>query len=304
MITSKLKKMVLDTEDDILINAFEMNDTMKKFFSNNPELKSTVDQLEVEVKEFGGRFWILEGFFPVEDRKLWLEGIELLMNINPLVIDDIRDYLLTNYDDPMIKTGTNLDKRSTKNDSNTNLGLKKKESKVRGMVHVKQKSVKVGSIDKNTTRNRAPSNSNSKDRRGKQTNNATFDKSFDSDEDSLMNKVRNPIKLDQLRPPYVWNFPIDLYKEEKPQDEEKKHEIRNVDPINFYTDGRVKKFLEILFKIKQKVMSHCIEKKGEIWKFFFEKTIAIWNISYIFSDRKTFEKKFESSRMLDENLMI
>jgi hypothetical protein len=28
-----------------------MNDTMKKFFNNNPELKTTVDQLESEVKE-------------------------------------------------------------------------------------------------------------------------------------------------------------------------------------------------------------------------------------------------------------
>jgi hypothetical protein len=300
----QIEKMALDTDDDILINAFQMNDTMKKFFNNNPELKTTVDQLESEVKEFGGRFWILEGFFPVEDRKLWLEGIELLRNINSLVIDDIRDYLLTNYDDPMIKTTTNIDKKSTKNDSNTNLGLTKKESKVRGMVQVKPKSIKSGFNEKNSTRNRAASNS--KDRRGnnKQSVNQTFDKSFDSEDDNLLNKARNPIKLDQLRPPYVWNFPIENYREEKPQDEEKKFEIRNVDPTNFYTDGRVKKFLDILFKIKQNLMNHCIMKKGEVWKFFFEKTIAIWNISYTFSNRKTLEKKFDSTNMLDENLII
>ena len=63
-----------------------------------------------EVNKFG-RFWLMEYYFPPDDREKWLEAIEILSNVNKLVQEDIRDMILLRND----KVNETSDKKSTTN---------------------------------------------------------------------------------------------------------------------------------------------------------------------------------------------
>jgi hypothetical protein len=136
--------MPLEIEGGHLINAFELNENSKKIMEGSPELKLISDRLESEIKEFGGRFWILEGFFPIEDRKLWLEGIDILRNINTFVIDDIRDYILSSYNE--IEKINNEKKMNKNTETNSNTS-KLRESK-RTLPILREKTIKTNSNTK------------------------------------------------------------------------------------------------------------------------------------------------------------
>ena len=82
----------LMSEDNELIFSYEIYGLIANLF--NDTVKEKKKKYDEEAKKFG-RFWISEGFFKKEDKSLWLQAIDLLSEINILVREDIRDYLIT-----------------------------------------------------------------------------------------------------------------------------------------------------------------------------------------------------------------
>ena len=132
------------------------------------------------------------------------------------------------------------------------------------------------------------------------------EKSFESDDESILHAgkahTKNTINIENLRPPNVWNFPIDLL-HKKVKDEDKKIEIKNADPRNFYRDGRVVKFLELLDKIKTKLIEYCIGKNDEKWKYYFDCVLKTHRISYnYYADmKKKSEDPNEENNVLSQD---
>jgi hypothetical protein len=102
-------KHEIDGPNNIAFNAYEHNVEIKKGISDN--YRDTEKMLWDEINKFG-RFWLMEGYFPPEDRDKWLVAIESLSNINRLVQEDIRDMILTGNDE---KFKTNLAKDKNEN---------------------------------------------------------------------------------------------------------------------------------------------------------------------------------------------
>jgi hypothetical protein len=247
--------MDLDGIESYVGNTFEMTDQIKKL--NSPEIQERNAKFNSEKIELGGRFWVFEGLFDPQDRILWLEAIEILGTINNLVQEDIRDYLLHYSEENRL----NEEKKQ----------FAKKESKKQLLI-----------VRGNSSRDRAPSVKGKRGQVKKKTQGA-HDKSYESDDESIMiNKAKIPLKLDGLRPPHVWNFPIQILqniKRKAEHDDEKRNEIRIIDPTDpkIYRDGRVKKFLEYLNKIKFLMMQYCEQQKDNIWKDYYDKTLEVIN---------------------------
>jgi hypothetical protein len=121
----QIQNKSLENENNMICEAYDLSESYKILLQNKPELKESKEIFEKEMKEFGRRFWILEGFFNHEDKKLWLNAIEMLKNINNLVVDDIRDLLLTHYPKEKVP----------KNDNNSKI-IEKKKSKNKMLVIV------------------------------------------------------------------------------------------------------------------------------------------------------------------------
>ena len=89
-------KHEIDGPNNLALYAYEHNSEIKKGISENyREIEKT---LWDEINKFG-RFWLMEGYFPPEDRDKWILAIESLSNINRLVQEDIRDMILTGNDE-------------------------------------------------------------------------------------------------------------------------------------------------------------------------------------------------------------
>ncbi len=203
-------KYELDSQNNYLINAWYYTDSMKK--QTNTEIEETKILLHKEIEEFKSRFWILEGLFNPADRDLWMDAINLLKEINIVVQDDIRDYILTNYDPYNIPTANKKNLLKTDSDKNNiNISIKKNQS-IKNM--------------RKESNNRAMSNSKAKkpvNRRNNQQLDKT-EKSIESDDESVIGKnlkIHNPNNLELLRPPTVWNFPVEKVLN-KVKDSEKK----------------------------------------------------------------------------------
>ena len=281
----QITQMKLGSDENYILNAFEHTEATKKLAQS---MEETIEKLHNEIKEFGGRFWILEEFFNPEDAGLWLEAVEMLKDINLTVIDDIRDFILTNYEH------TNPQHQ---NDDHNNISAKKETRKdiMRKGSTIKlmsQKSVKklkdLNYKSSPATKPKKPAykvGSNAlnlnQDNKG--------DKSDLSEDDSVIvanSKTLANMNLENLRPPFVWNFPIEQILSKRSKESEKKAEVRNVDPKNFYKDGRITQFLEILSKIKVKMIEFCRTSKPNKWLYFVENVLKIHGITYAFADLK------------------
>jgi len=281
-------KYELDTDSNSLINAWYYTDMMKK--QTNPEIEDIKSKLFSEIEEFGGRFWVLEGLFDPADRSLWMDAINLLKDINIAVQDDIRDYIIKNYEH--YKNPDDFKRETSKKDT------KKDNSRISTNKMSSLKTLKKESTNNRMTSSKGKKPGNSQ-RRGH--HNGRNEKSFDSFEDSVMqrnHKVISSIKIDEYRPPNVWNFPIEKLKIEK--DEENKIKIRDIDPRNTYKDGRVMVFLELLNKIKSKMLAFSEEKKAENWKYYFECVLKSHEIVYNFYS----EKKKKKNENPDETVIL
>lgn len=272
------------TEAQKLIHTSEIEDLKRSFFN--------------EVELFEGRFWILESLFNPEDKDLWLEAIEILKDINILVQDDIRDFIITNYqhfNNPEKEKEKEEKKKGSRRESRK--GSNAKISSVK-----KIKNIETG----NTNRNQAIK------KKGNLRRQHDKEKSFESDDESILHAgkhVKNTINLDTLRPPNVWNFPVDLL-QKKMKDEEKKIEIKNSDPRLFYKDGRVVKFLDLLEKLKCKMIEYCVGQNDEKWKYYFDCVLKTHGISYNFyadkivkktNEEENFNSNEESKDVLSQN---
>ena len=73
--------------------------------------KDTEKNLWDEINKFG-RFWLMEGYFPPEDRDKWIQAIESLSNINRLVQEDIRDMILTGNDEKYKNSNSKIENQT------------------------------------------------------------------------------------------------------------------------------------------------------------------------------------------------
>jgi len=82
--------MELESNDYLLLNTWDL-----KVYENamTKEIKEKIAHYDKEREKYG-RFWMLEGFIRPADKEIWIDALMLLKDINTLVIDDIRDYIL------------------------------------------------------------------------------------------------------------------------------------------------------------------------------------------------------------------
>jgi hypothetical protein len=251
----QLEEMPIDIPEKIVINAYEISDDLRPLY--NPTVQEIMDKFDDEKLLFEARFWLLEGFFNVEDRAQWLDAIEILRTINNLVQDDIRDFLLLHHQQHLLRNNNDIKRRSSRSSS-------KKLQSGKSLKHIKPENLI----------NRKPKKKTIK---GMTVKLDLHDRYFDSEDESMLtNRPKIPIKLDNFRPPNVWNFPIDKLR--KNMKEEDRIEIRTVDPRDFYKDGRVKNYLDLLEKIKINMLEHCaLKQPNNIWKYLLDRTLAIFH---------------------------
>ena len=271
----------LMNEDNELIFAYEIYGSFKNFFKE--EIQEKKKKYEDEMKQFG-RFWISEGFFKKEDKNLWLEAIDLLSEINILVREDIRDYLITGKKKEEFE---DRDDTSSKNnssflDQNSSVSIKSK-SKTAKKGKNKLKSIK---------RQKSITKTDSKSKRIRHHSSRKYSSLSTSEHNKLPRDINN------LRPPSVWNYPI--YRIEKIILDGGKKEIRNVNPTVCYKDGRVDKFLKLFEEIYQNTMKYFLSSSADLWDYFYSKILKALRISYTTS--KELKAEEELKRQIEEEL--
>jgi hypothetical protein len=242
------------------------------------ELNVVIKNLEEEIVKYGGRYWILEGFFnSKQDKEDWINAIEILRNINDLVQDDIRDYILQLHRE---KEKEGLSKPKERKESHRS-GSKKTFGSSNSLSKINPKERVTSGKDRRKSKKGTHNLAKRMD-----TNH-----SIESDDDSIINTKKTDFKADNLRPPYVWNFPIEDIKMQqflKSQNKENKllddnimtMDVRKVDPRDFYKDGRVREFLKLLDKLTYRMLEYSEKDKYNIFVFFLECTFNSLDIYY------------------------
>ena len=270
-------KHVLDSEDNLVINAYELKDTLKKALTE--EMKVKIDTLWKEINQYG-RFWLMEGYFPPEDKDKWLEAITLLDSINILVQEDIRDMILLNAESKM--------KEESKNESKQIEESKLNDTTEKDSKHPHKRNSKILKSQRAVKRSPSIRNVNKKKSSRKE--------SLEVTEEDLVKPL--PKKLDNLRPPIVWNYPIErviqmknesLIKEKK---EIPKVDIRKVNPNICYQDKRVERFVD-QFDVLFKNAINYAKSKGNSWEYTYLKILNVFQIEYQYTPDELNPKKEE-----------
>ena len=321
-------KHEIDGPNNIALNAYEMNAQMKKGISEN--YLETEKIFWDEVNKYG-RFWLMEGYFPPEDRNKWLLAIEYLANINKLVQEDIRDMILKgndekyrNFSPNKVEKGKDNNQNNKKNissnkllntdntlsDSSINFGHEKKKEKISS----RQQTKKRNDSRKGTNASKRSNHRENSEKEKKKGSQRRTD-SMDSTDRIIVSLPKNK---NGLRPPFVWNFPIERIeqirnnlqkekekieevhrnrnkrltkKQQKPQldiifkEEQKKNEIRNVNPYPYYHDGRIERFIDLFNEIFINCMKYA-KSKGNTWEYVYCKILSVFGIEYAFSKPK------------------
>ena len=130
--------------------------------------------------------------------------------------------------------------------------------------------------------------------------------------------VSLPKNKNGLRPPFVWNFPIERIeeirtklqkekekieevhrnknkritkKQNKPQleivfkEEQKKNEVRKVNAYPYYHDGRIEKFIDLFNELFMNCMKYS-KSKGNTWEYVYSKILQVFGVEYIFAHPK------------------
>ena len=320
-------KHEIDGPNNIALYAYEHNVEIKKGISDN--YKDTEKLLWDEIDKFG-RFWLMEGYFPPEDRDKWLNAIESLSNINRLVQEDIRDMILTGNDEKFKASSLNEKENNNQYLSRNNLigdKLTSSNKILNTENSISDTSMNILSNEKKTikksTRSQAKKRNSSKkgtniskhsgqrDKEKKPTRKESLDSS-----DRIIASL--PTNKNGLRPPFVWNFPIERIeeirektkrekerieevhknkskrltkKQPKPKldivfkEETKKNEIRKVNAYNYYHDGRIIKFMNLFDEIYNNCMKYA-KTKGNTWEYVYCKILQVFGIEYVFSQPK------------------
>ena len=274
----------LMNEDNELIFAYEIYGSFKNFFKE--EIQEKKKKYEEEMKQFG-RFWISEGFFKKEDKNLWLEAIDLLSEINILVREDIRDYLITGRKKEEFEDRDDMSSKNNSSfmDQNSSIsGISKSKTAKKGKNKLKplKKQKSLTKTDSKTAKNKRIRHHSSRKYSGLST--------------SEHNKL--PKDINNLRPPSVWNFPV--HRIEKIILDGGKKEIRNVDPTLCYKDGRVDKFLKLFEEIYQNTMNYFLTSSADLWDYFYSKCLKALKITYTTS--KELKAEEELKRQIEEEL--
>ena len=320
-------KHEIDGPNNIALYAYEHNVEIKKGISDN--YKDTEKLLWDEIDKFG-RFWLMEGYFPPEDRDKWLNAIESLSNINRLVQEDIRDMILTGNDEKF--KASSLNEKENNNQylsrnnfigdklTNSNKILNTENSISDTSMNIlsnERKTIKKSTRSQMKKRNSSKKGTNiskhsgQRDKEKKPTRKESLDSS-----DRIIASL--PTNKNGLRPPFVWNFPIEKIeeirektkrekerieevhknkskrltkKQPKPKldivfkEETKKNEIRKVNAYNYYHDGRIIKFMNLFDEIYNNCMKYA-KTKGNTWEYVYCKILQVFGIEYVFSQPK------------------
>jgi len=320
-------KHEIDGPNNIALYAYEHNVEIKKGISDN--YKDTEKLLWDEIDKFG-RFWLMEGYFPPEDRDKWLNAIESLSNINRLVQEDIRDMILTGNDEKFKASSLNEKENNNQYLSRNNFIGDKLTSSNKilntensisdtsmNILSNERKTIKKSTRSQMKKRNSSKKGTNiskhsgQRDKEKKPTRKESLDSS-----DRIIASL--PTNKNGLRPPFVWNFPIERIeeirektkrekerieevhknkskrltkKQPKPKldivfkEETKKNEIRNVNAYNYYHDGRIIKFMNLFDEIYNNCMKYA-KTKGNTWEYVYCKILQVFGIEYVFSQPK------------------
>ena len=320
-------KHEIDGPNNIALYAYEHNVEIKKGISDN--YKDTEKLLWDEIDKFG-RFWLMEGYFPPEDRDKWLNAIESLSNINRLVQEDIRDMILTGNDEKFKASSLNEKENNNQYLSRNNLIGDKLTSSNKilntensisdtsmNILSNERKTIKKSTRSQMKKRNSSKKGTNiskhsgQRDKEKKPTRKESLDSS-----DRIIASL--PTNKNGLRPPFVWNFPIERIeeirektkrekerieevhknkskrltkKQPKPKldivfkEETKKNEIRKVNAYNYYHDGRIIKFMNLFDEIYNNCMKYA-KTKGNTWEYVYCKILQVFGIEYVFSQPK------------------
>ena len=251
------------------------------------ELKNEIIEdkqtLEQELRKFG-RFFILENFMDPEEKNNWIELVIQLIEINPEVREDIRDYLLK--DPSNIKKMNDILNDSISNSNNTSNNVSNMQSAEQTKRHNPGKKHHGKSIGNKTHRKEIGNSA-----RRKSTNKINFSKELNiqiENEDNLFKSI----DIRRLKPPFVWNFPvwrIKLIKKQRNLTSVNNNEINTKIPDfkRLYVDGRIEKFLELFEIMFENNMKYCKEKLNNNWEYMLYKQYQIFGIEY-----KPFKEKF------------
>ena len=254
----------IESSNDTHYYSFDI--LLSKKLKPHIKLEDEVEMYLKEVKLYD-RFFLLEDFIPCSLKDKYILLIDNLRNINTLIREDIKDYLLT----------SSLPKKETDND---NLISSKNSSKTNSRVSSPRSRIKSGSKHQKKS-SKAIRNPNRK---------KTSD-SIKSEESIEKNKIINA-KLDLLRPPNVWNYPVERVEEmqNKIKNENKKkyqninqpkNEIRNVDPRNSYIDGRVVKFLNMFEELVDEMLLFSKHERNDSFEYLVDKVFIALGIKYL-----------------------
>ena len=283
-------------EDNDLIFAYEIYGPYQRFFTE--EIMEKKKKYDEEVKKFG-RFWIMEGFFKSEDKDLWLEAIDLLSTINPLVREDIRDSFICGKKQDFIQDNQNQSQNenekntnSSKNNSYSELNISntsknQNESITQNQIQSKKSKSKLTPLTKRKSSSKMMSRQARKRRSSRKHSGLS---SFESQ--------KLPKDINNLRPPSVWNFPI--YRIEKLYIDGGKKEIRNVEPSVCYKDGRVDKFRKLFENLYKEMVLYFQTAKADLWDYFFNKTLKALRISYV--TNKELKAEEELRKQIEEEI--
>ena len=230
------------------------------------EIKKDKLILLEEIKKFG-RFFIFENFMDPNEKNNWIELVNQLIEINSLVREDIRDFLL--------KDPKNIKKKKNIQNENNNLN----ESNNQSTDHKKKNHSKKHS--KNNSRNISRRNSKmmSVKKSTPKINNLNIQ--IDDDENNYLKNINTQ----KLKPPFVWNFPLWKVKSLKKQrnlttviGNEISTSIPDFDKL--YVDGRIQKFLDLFEIMFNNNMTYCKEKMNNNWEYMLYKQYEIFGINY------------------------
>ena len=282
---------------------------------SNKEIIENKKILDKELKKFG-RIFFLENFFPEREKDNWFEAINILSTITELVHEDIRDNILYNT-----STLAENDKKLLINFIGTSKSNSKNSSRAVSRKGSRSNSRITSPMRKPNSKNKLKENSKKKNKNIQRKN---TEESYKTIESAEKNKVLNA-KLDQLRPPLVWNFPVKKIEEMKKENEKKKlnkkkdnnnistvsfNEIRKVDPKISYHDGRVDKFLDLFEDIFKKMIDYCKNERNDNWDYLLDKVFEVFGMKYgpfydkfkIIINMKREEKKSDSLNQTKTNL--
>jgi hypothetical protein len=214
-------KLNLDSIDEFnSLNFYNFNNyTPEVYNSYSTDLKNKIiNDKEILIKEIAdiGRFFIFENFIEPDQRDNWIELTNQLIEINKATREDIRDHLLRSSSNRIVEgmaLGTeskHQSKNPSRSTSRRNTGMVAKIT----VTNTKKKKRDSKQSSKESSTNKltkvAPTKKAEKKKKIERENSIRSGISGDSSKNLIILK---DVNISKLKPPIVWNFPIDRIRE-------------------------------------------------------------------------------------------